>query len=57
MGVLSEGMDQDPETSFRVSEAPRCFLAAQTLDEKGAESFVLSVGGILRFEEETSHAC
>jgi hypothetical protein len=56
-GVLSEGMDQNPKTSFRVSEAPGSFLAAQTLDEKGTEGFVLPVGGILRLEEETSHIC
>jgi len=57
MGVLSEGMDQDPETSFRVSEASGSILTAEALDEKGAESLVLPVGGILRLEEVTSHAC
>jgi hypothetical protein len=57
MGVFSEVMGQDPETSFRIPEAPGSLLVAYALDEIGAEGFVLPVGGVLRLEEEASHIC
>ena len=51
VGVLAELMDQDAEASGGVTTTAGGFGRGQSLDEEGAQGFVLAVGGVLRLEK------
>jgi hypothetical protein len=51
-GILAELVDQDAEASRRVSEAFGDLGARESLDEEGAEGFVLALSGVGGFEED-----
>jgi len=51
-GITAEPMAQDAKASGRVAKASRRLSRRQTLDEVGAERFVLPVGGIGGHQED-----
>ncbi len=50
--ILAELMDQDAEASWGIAEAVGSLITGQSLDELGAERFVLAMGGVGWFEED-----
>ena len=50
-GVLSEMMDQDPETALGVAKAAGGLFGGELVDEEGAQSLVLAVGGVGGLDE------
>lgn len=56
-GVLSEMVDQDPETALGVAKAAGGLFGGELVDEEGAQSLVLAVGGVGRLEEGLRRVC
>lgn len=50
-GVLSEMVDQDPETARGVAKAAGGRFGGEFVDEEGAQRLVLAVGGVGGMEE------
>ena len=56
-GVLAEMVDQDPETARGVAKAAGGLLGGELVDEEGAQSLVLAVGGVGGLEEGLRRVC
>jgi len=52
-GVVAELVAEDAETAGRVTEAPRRFVGRESLDELGAQGFVLALEGLFGGAEES----
>ena len=50
-------MTKDAESACRVSEGAGDLLGGASVDVIGAESFVLAVFGLLRFQKEAARLC
>ena len=55
--VAAELVAQNPKGTWRVAEARGDFGGGKLVVEVGAEGFVLTVSGGLRFEEEPARVC
>ena len=51
VGVLAEVVDQDAEAARGIAEAAGGLLGGESVDEEGAQGFVLAVGGVGGLEE------
>jgi hypothetical protein len=52
-GILAELVDENSEAPWSVLEATSGLGAGETIDEEGAECFVLTVGSVRGLNEET----
>ena len=57
VGVLAELMDQDTKPAGGVTAAAGGLGRSESLDEIGAQGFVLAVSGVLGLEEGASESC
>ena len=56
LGLIAELMDEDPEAPRRVPEAGGGFRRRDAIDEEGAESLILSVGGAGGLQEQAGES-
>jgi hypothetical protein len=57
VGVLAKLMAEHAEAARGVAEATRGFARGESLDEVGAQGFVLAMGGIGRLQEDGGEVC
>jgi len=57
LGILTEFMDENPKATGGVAEAACRLGGRKSLDEKGAEGFVLAVRRVGRLEEAGGRVC
>jgi hypothetical protein len=57
LGMVAEGVAQDPEGAWGVAEGASDVLGGAALDEKGAEGLILAVFRDSRFKEEAARVC